>query len=418
MQAQIKPNLIDGKLHSIASKSYAHRILILASLSNKPCKVLMSTDLCDDIKATINCLEALGANFEFDNDYIYVTPIKTPNQNVTLNCLESGSTLRFLIPVVASLGCNATFVGTGNLPSRPIDTALNELKKHGIKFSSYSLPFTMSGKLENTSFEVDGNISSQFITGFLLALFSLGSGNIKAASPIKSKSYVDITIEMLKKFGADIILNNNEYTINQTLNFKELEMIEVDGDWSNSAFFLCAGAISNELTISGLDINSSQGDKKIIDILKDYGANIEVKNTCVTVSPKFRNPMKIDATDIPDLVPIISVLLSVANGTSTIFNVERLKYKESDRIKSTIDLINSLGGNAKYEDNKIVIEGKSTLNGGTVNGYNDHRIVMSGAIASCVCKNNVIISDANSVNKSYPNFFEDFNSLGGNAHVF
>lgn len=417
MISKITPRLITGKISSISSKSHIHRCLICSAFCKEQTQIIFNGNLSDDILATINCLKSLGAKINFDKNSILVEPITYTNNNPILDCNESGSTLRFLLPVASALNCNATYKGCGKLPTRPIKTIIDELKLHGINFSSDHLPLTTSGKIKGDVFTLDGSVSSQFLTGVLLSLPILDGGKVALTTPLTSKSYIDLTCQTLKQFGIEVDISKNEYVVESCYKYKSPKTIYADGDWSNSAFFLCCGAISESINITGLNLQSPQGDKKIIDILRQYGADISFKNDSINVFRKDKNALNVDATDIPDLVPIISVLASVANGESVIANVDRLKFKESDRIRSTLDMINSLGGNARFEDNKIKIIGKESLDGGNVCGYNDHRIVMSSAISSCVCKKEVTITDANAVNKSYPKFFEDFNFLGGNAHV-
>lgn len=419
MNALINPSKIGGEICSIPSKSYAHRILICSALSNAPTDIVMDTNFSKDIEATAKCLESIGCKvLKKDDNCITVFPAKTLSTSPTLDCFESGSTLRFLLPVAVALGNNSTFIGSGRLPSRPISELLNQLENHNVSFSKSSLPLTVKGKMSGGVFSLSGDVSSQFITGLLLALPLIKEGGeIKLTSPLESKGYVDITVEVMKSFGVNVKKTPTGYIVPPDSKYISPQKIAVQGDWSNAAFWLCSGAISNEVICTGLDLNSSQGDRAILEILRLFGAKIETYENTVRVSPNNKNPFNFDAQDVPDLVPVISVIASVANGVTTITNTQRLKLKECDRIEATINLLQSLGSNASYCDGVLKIFGNGKLDGGKVCGYNDHRIVMSAAIASAVCSSSVTISDANAVLKSYPNFFEDFKKLGGNANV-
>jgi len=419
MDAFIKPSTLEGEVHCIPSKSYAHRLLICAAFSNAPTDIFINTQFSKDIEATIGCLKALCCNVEKKSDNcITVYPAHSIAKSPVLNCIESGSTLRFLLPVAATIGNDATFEGTGRLPSRPLTVLLNQLKEHDVTFTSNSLPTTLGGKMSCGVFELPGDISSQFVTGLLLSLpLTKDGGEIRLTSPLESKSYVDITVEVMKKFGIEVESTGTGYIVPANSHYFSPKQITVQGDWSNAAFWLCCGALNKKMTCTGLDFNSAQGDKAIVDILKLYGADIEQGTDFISVSPKERKSFCIDAKDIPDLVPIVCVLASVATGVSKIKNTQRLKLKECDRIDAVINLLQSLGSKASYCDGELTIYGNNNLTGGSVNGFNDHRIVMSAAIASTMSTNDVKITDAQAILKSYPNFFDDFKKLGGNINV-
>lgn len=407
MNIKINPTSLSGKIEAPASKSVAHRMLICAALAKEKSTVKINKTSVD-IEATAGCLEALGVKIEKNGSNWTVTPPCVFPEKADLNCKESGSTLRFLLPVVAALGINATFTGEGRLPSRPVVPLLDEMKKHGIK-SNDSFPLQISGKLTGGKFTIAGNISSQFITGLLLAL-PLCSGEIEIIPPVESKPYIDITVSVLSLFGIDAAEEGNTYTMKKA-EFKAGDFA-VEGDWSNAAFLLAMGA-----EVSGLNADSSQGDRKILDTLRSFGAEIIEEDGSVRISLSSLHGADIDASDIPDLVPVICAVAATAKGKTRIYNAERLRLKESDRIKSTVEMINSLGGNAEATADGIIVIGKEVLDGGTVESFNDHRIVMAAAVASQKCKNCVIINDAQAVNKSYPEFFSDFITLGGNADV-
>lgn len=412
------PSVLNGKIKAISSKSDAHRILICASLCDKATKINCNV-MSKDIAATIDCLKAMGTDISICGERITVTP-KQLNGKADLDCGESGSTLRFLMPLGSALGMDATITGHGRLPQRPISPLKEEMEKKGVTFhTDNKYPLHLTGQLQPGEYEIAGNISSQFITGLLLALPILnGDSKIKIIPPYESKSYVDITISVLGKFGIEIEEKENLYIIKGNQKFVSPEEITVEGDWSNSSFFLCAGALSEKgVTVTDLDVNSPQGDKKILDILSSMGADMEIKGNEITVKKNKLKAITVDASDIPDLVPIISVAATACKGETKIVNAGRLRIKESDRIKSVAEMLDSVGADAKENDNGIVINGKKELSGGVVNGYNDHRIVMSASILSTLCQGKVRITDSNAVEKSYPDFFTDFNKMGGNADV-
>lgn len=412
------PSVLSGRIEAISSKSDAHRLLICAALSQNETKIHCNV-MSKDIAATIRCLKAMGTDISVKGDLITVSP-RPFKKNVGINCGESGSTLRFLMPLVSALGMDATISGEGRLPQRPISPLKEEMEKKGVTFhTDNKFPLHLTGTLQSGDYEIAGNISSQFITGLLIALPLLsGDSKIKIIPPFESKSYIDITLSVLRKFGIEIEEQENLYIIKGNQKYISPKEITVDGDWSNSSFFLCAGALSEKgVTVTDLDVNSPQGDKKILDVLENMGTEIIVSGNEITVKKNQLNGITIDASDIPDLVPIISVVATACKGETRIVNAQRLRIKESDRIKSVVEMINSVGGSATETDDGIVIRGGKTLVGSVVNGYNDHRIVMSASILSGICNTDVTITDSNAVEKSYPDFWGCFNKMGGKANV-
>lgn len=409
MDIKIVPSALSGTAEAPASKSVAHRMLICAALAKTPSTIKINKT-SEDIEATAGCLKSLGVAIEKNGELWTVTPPTDFPEEATLDCGESGSTLRFMLPVVSALGINATLTGHGRLPERPIAPLLDEMKKHGVK-SNDGFPIKVSGKLTGGSYKIAGNISSQFITGLLLALpLCDGESEIEVIPPVESKPYIDITTSVLADFGINVKENGNIYSISAKApvggNFT------AEGDWSNAAFLLAFG-----VRVKGLSLNSVQGDRKILDVLTAFGAKI--KNEAGTLQADLSSlySTDVDASDIPDLVPVISALASTAEGETRIYNASRLRLKESDRIETTVRMVNSLGGEAVATDDGLIIKGKQLLSGGTVDGCGDHRIVMSSAVAAVKCKNPVIITGAQAVNKSYPEFFNEYNSLGGDANV-
>ena len=371
-----------------------------------------------DIAATVDCLKAMGTDIVVDKDIITVTPVPFKMQ-AELDCSESGSTLRFLLPVVSALGIDAVISGHGRLPERPLSPLKEEMEKKGIIFHTGSeFPLHISGRLSAGDYELAGNVSSQFISGLLFALPLLeGDSKIKLIPPVESRSYIKITLSALKKFGIEITEEENLFIIKGNQKYRSPKEITVDGDWSNSAFFLCAGALGGgSVTVTALDTLSPQGDKKILDVLKNMGADIAVSGGEITVKANKLSGITVDASDIPDLVPIISVTASLSSGETQIKNAQRLRLKECDRLAAVYGMLTAVGISVTQTDDGLIIKGGKPI-GGKIDGCNDHRMVMSAAILSLFCSESVTVTDAQAVEKSYPNFFEDFNSLGGNASV-
>lgn len=402
MDIKIIPNILSGKVSVPPSKSVAHRMIIAAALTDGT-STISNIFPSVDITATMDCMKALGAKISFSGDTAVIEGIRSVPDKAVLNCHESGSTLRFLIPVGCALGVNAKFIGSGKLPQRPLTTLLNELPKHGASFvlpnNGENLPLIVNGKLTGGRFYVDGNVSSQFITGLLFALPLLdGDSEIVLTSPLQSKPYVDITIGVLRDFDCEINETESGYFVKGNQRFKPFSGA-VEGDFSQAAFFYTANTLGSSIEICGLNENSLQGDKRITEICK-----------CVAVNGRA---FELDCSDIPDLVPILSVLGCFCKGKSRITNAARLRIKECDRLAAMEDCLNKIGGKVKSLPDGLEIDGVGLLKGGEVECFNDHRIAMSMAIAATRCENPLILRGAECVSKSFPNFFEVYKSLGG-----
>lgn len=420
MDICITPKPLSGDIAAIASKSDAHRCLICAALSSGTVEVAIS-DISRDIEATACCLEALGADIKRDKNGVFkVKGIEKVPERPLLDCGESGSTLRFLLPVAAALGVNARITGSGRLPERPLSPLKERLIEHGCGFSAERLPFDISGKLLPGRFELPGNVSSQYVTGLLLALPILnGDSEIILTSRLESAGYVDMTIRTLGLFGIEVtkLPNCGGYRVKGGQRYISPKRVRAEGDWSNSAFWLTAGALGNGISVSGLDMDSAQGDRAIFSLLEKFGAEIAQSADRFTVKPAVKRGIEIDAAEIPDLVPILAVAACAAEGKTLIKNAARLRIKESDRLKTVSEMLSCLGAEVTELDDGLLINGHGYLNGGTVDSHNDHRIAMAAAAASCMCRDKVIIKGAQAVEKSYPAFFEHFESLGGKADV-
>lgn len=413
MNVQIFPSAPAGTVKAIASKSAAHRLLICAAFADAP-TTIRCEETNDDICATVRCLEALGATITRNAPYYRVTPIQALQKNASLDCGESGSTMRFLVPVTCMLGADAAFVMAGRLPNRPLSPLREELERHGIAFSEAGAnPMCCQGTVTGTEFTIPGNVSSQFISGLLFALAVSGkTGRIQIEGTMESTPYVDMTADALRQFGILVIRTENRLEIQENNGLRSPCEVPVEGDWSNAAFPLCMGAIGpHPITVCGLDRHSRQGDRAIVKLLKRFGAKVTEGDDFVTVAPAPLHGMEIDASQIPDLVPILATVASVAKGQTVIFNASRLRLKESDRLQTVRTMLHTLGANLTETDDGLSIQGVDGLQGGRVSSFGDHRIAMSAAIASVACQDSVIIEDAHAAAKSYPSFWNDMQSL-------
>ncbi|MGN0450415.1 MAG: 3-phosphoshikimate 1-carboxyvinyltransferase [Ruminococcus sp.] len=407
-----------GSVTAPPSKSDVHRAIICAALS-KGVSTISPVALSNDIKATIGCIEALGAKTHIENNVLTVDGTELfSNKTATLDCGESGSTLRFFIPVAAVGGVNAAFIGSGRLPQRPIGIFTDFLPNFGVNCETAGgLPLEISGKLQSGTFKIPGNVSSQFITGLLFALPLLeNDSDIVLTSPIESVGYINMTIYTMSKFGVEIETTDFGWHIKGNQSYKPCSYT-TDGDWSQAAFFMVSGAINGSITVNGVNRDSAQGDRKIAEIISQFGAEVLQTDTSVTVKSGKMHAITIDASQIPDLVPVLAVCATFADGTTKIINAQRLRIKESDRLKTTASLINNLGGNVKELSDGLEITGVNKLSGGSADGCNDHRIIMSAAVCAAGLDGEIECSDAFSINKSYPEFFNDYNSIGGRANV-
>jgi len=405
---------LSGRIKAIPSKSFAHRILLCAMLSHGKILIEGINFSSDDIVATKECVRSLGCDFVGEE---LVSPNRLKSEAV-VNCNESGSLLRFIVPILSALNGRYIVTGSKKLLSRPMDDLVCCLRKNGASIAYHEDKIDISGQLKSGDFILRGDVSSQFITGLLLALPLLdGDSKIILTTSLASTAYVDITIAVMEQFGVKIIRDKNGFTVPGRQRFvAPYDGIKVEGDWSNAAFWLCGAAISGSATVSGLNLHSVQGDRKIIEYLSLMGASVVVQDDSVAVSSSSLKSIDVDVDETIDLVPVLAVLCSYAKGKSRLRRVSRLRFKESDRITAVLSLINSLGGRAEEEGDDIVVYG-TELNGGTVCGYNDHRIVMSALVAALGCDDSVTINGAQAMNKSYPGFTEEYNKIGGKAYV-
>ena len=403
-----------GKIKAITSKSVAHRLLICSAFADAPTRILCE-ETNKDIEATAACLSALGANIQRNAPYYDVIPVSTENitRGATLPCGESGSTLRFLLPIAAALGADCSFLLEGRLADRPLSPLREELESHGVSISGKN-PLSISGKLCGREFSIDGSVSSQFVSGLLFALTLMkNDATLTVTGKIESAPYIDITCYALSLFGAPVKKNENKFTVGARASLTSPSYLEAEGDWSNAAFPLALGVLGGEVEVCGLNPDSAQGDKRIIDILLRFGADISVSDNGSYIARRSNlKGIDIDASQIPDLVPVLATVASVAEGRTRIYGASRLRLKESDRLFTVSDMLRRLGAKIEENDDGLTVEGVRALRGGSVSSYNDHRIAMSAAVAASVCESAVEIDGAEAVNKSYPTFWEDASSLG------
>ncbi len=419
MNISISPSRLNGEIEAVDSKSDAHRLLICAALSHRPTEIAIK-NISKDVAATINCLSALGCVVKNpENGGLIICPLwENISKYPLLDCGESGSTLRFLLPVAAAVYNGFTITGSGRLPQRPLAPIIDAMRLNGCKFNSEQLPIKVSGKLKSGQFLLPGDISSQFISGLLFALPLLeDKSKIVLTSPLESSGYVDMTLDTLKKFGISVIRGENGFTVVGGQKYVSPVTAAVEGDWSNAAFWLAAGAVNGKITCRGLNFETLQSDRRIMSLLKQMGAEVAFENSSAKAGSGPLSAITLDASDIPDLVPVLAAALTVANGTSVIKNIGRVRLKESDRLHAIAVNLNAIGADVKEYEDSLVINGKSKLAGGITDGFNDHRIVMALTAISGACENKVIIKGAQAVEKSYPDFFGDFIKLGGLANV-
>ena len=396
MDLLIHPGKLSGSLSVIPSKSQAHRLLVCAAFADQP-TVLHCPDTNRDIEATVSCLNALGADIRRTDTGYIVIPCSVPVKNAVLPCKDSGSTLRFLLPVVGALGINASFQMEGRLPHRPLSPLWEEMERMGC-ILSFTDTHTLhcNGQLRCGEYCIDGSVSSQFITGLLFATALLpGKSKIIVTGKIESRPYIEMTRNAIEIFGR----STEDFTIEGGLPFHSPKTYTVEGDWSNGAFFLAANALGSSISVKNLSVHSLQGDR-----------------AAATLLCKLKQHCEISAADIPDLVPILSVVAACNQG-AVFTDIQRLRLKESDRVASVISMLQSLGGMAEATEDTLTIFGTGLI-GGTVDCASDHRIAMAAAIAAIACKETVILKGAECVEKSYPLFWEEYRKLGGNYEQY
>ena len=415
MNKTILPGARTGEVHIPASKSQAHRMLLCAAMGENEV-TLRCRGLSKDILATVACLKALGASVDAEGEVLHLRPVSAPPPGLCLlPCGESGSTLRFLLPLVGALGASAVFEREGRLPERPIEPLGRELCRNGMDIRSDGARLSCSGQLRPGAFSLPGNISSQYISALLMTLPLLdGESTLHMEGALESAAYVAMTEEVLRLGGVRTEKTGYGYRIPGGQRCRFAPELSVEGDYSNAAFFLCAGALSERgIRVTGLDPQSRQGDRAIVPLLEEMGAQVASDGSSVTVKRDALHGITIDASPIPDLIPVLSVVAAAASGETRVIHAQRLRLKESDRLHSTTQMLRALGAEAEELPDGLVIRGGRTLAGGTVDACGDHRIAMSAAVAGGICRGAVTICGSECVQKSYPDFWTDFQQLKG-----
>lgn len=394
---KLKNSFLTGEVTIPPSKSVAHRAMICSFLAGggEVAPIIDSKDM--------QAMKQVITSIQKGED--------------TLDCIESGNTSKFIIPVVAELGRKVTITGSGTLLKRPIGEYLKILPAHGVTcICDGGLPLSMEGKLKSGRYEVAGNVSSQYITGLLLALPILeGDSEIVLTTELQSKPYVDMTIQVMADYGVHVEETAKGYYVKGNQTYQKRNYT-VEGDWSQAAFFLAAGVINGDITLKGLNINGAQGDKEIVNVLKRFGAEIEISENAIRAKKSNLKGSKVNVSNMPDTVPSLAVAAAFAEGTTLIEGAERLRYKESDRLESVISNLKKMGVHVEEKPDGMLIKG-GTVQDANLSGYQDHRIVMAFSVAALCANGETSITDAESVAKTYPQFFEDYHLLGGKVDV-
>lgn len=411
MTVTLKGGPVYGTVAAIPSKSDVHRRLICAALGDSAVELELPKHVGEDIQATMRCLAALGCGMERTGTALRISPIVHVQQGAVLDCGESGSTLRFLMPVAAALGAEATLTGSGRLPERPNGPLLDALRAGGVVASSERVPITLHGTLRPGEYAMRGDVSSQYITGMLLALAKSGGGSIRLTTALQSQGYVDMTVDALRAFSVDVRATEQGYRV--AGRYRTPARLTAEGDWSNAAFLLAAGALCGSVSVTGLDDTSCQGDREIAVLLSRFGAHVRTEKDRITVSSAPLHGTEIDLAQIPDLAPVLAAVAAFAGGETRLYGGERLRLKESDRIRAIGAMLTALGADCMETEDGLCIHGRETLKGGVVDAFNDHRIVMAAAVAALRCTGETVITGAQAVRKSYPAFFEDYRKIGG-----
>ena len=395
------------------SKSVSHRAILAAALSREDTE-LQNVALSEDISATLGALPLLGKTYRYDETGRTLQILKGEVRGDAVDCGESGSTMRFLMPVFAALGKEVTYVGRGRLPQRTYEDLRKVLCAHGAVYSAQNgLPVTVSGKLRGGEYTLKGSVSSQYVTGLLFALPLLhGNSRISLTDALQSAGYVKMTEEVLRDFGVESRLGGE---IRGGQEFRG-GAYRVEGDFSNAAFFMVYGALNGGATVKGLNLFSAQGDREICSLLREMGARVDTEADAVTVYPSRLKGIRADVGQIPDLAPILSVAMACAEGESELVHAERLRAKESDRLQGIYENLRAVGIRCEFTETGVKIYGGVPC-GESWNGYSDHRMVMSGAVMASQIGKGLLLTDAEAVKKSYPDFFESLLQAGGTEHV-
>lgn len=411
MKQTFLPKKAGGSIAAISSKSYLHRALICAALAEGKTE-LRCHGFGEDVLATADCLRALGANVEQTADGFTVNG-GISAKTASLSCRSSAATLRFLLPIAAAYGVSAEFICSEQLKNRPIRPLCEALSRYGVRIERTETGLRCEGQLLAGDYRIDGSVSSQYLSGLLLALpLSVDDSKIMLTNKLASASYISLTRAVQTLFGVDTTINNSEFFVSGRQTYRSPGSLTAEGDWTNAAPFLCAGAFSKDgVTVTGLSLHSVQGDRKISDLLRQFGAEVSASEDEITVRSGKLHGIDIDASDIPDIVPLLALLGACAEGETVITGADRLRAKESDRLQTTADTLNALGASVTVTEDGLKIRGTDRLTGGTVCSFGDHRIAMLAAVASLACTQSVTLDGSEAVSKSYPDFYSDFSKI-------
>lgn len=403
MDIRITPGALSGTVRVIPSKSQAQRVLICAALADRPTEVVITKSVSKDVESTMACLRSLGAYVKAGKEGRYrVEPIskkggKGSQDNVTLQCGDSTDTLHFLLPVAAALREKVVFSGSAELARHSLEPLKEAMKKQGCQFSGEGLPLTVRGRLKAGTFHLPGEVDSECVSGLILAASVMkNDSDVLLGARLESEDYVDLTIEVLERYGIAVYEQPEGYRISGKQNFKAPREIRIEGDWSTGAFWLAANAIGSKVNCEGLNQKSVQGDRKVVGLLRELGGGAVI-----------------DCAYIPNLVPPLAVAAAVTQGVTRFENASRLRLKEQDRLRALVEALAAIGADVVEFDEGMVVTGKEKLIGGEIDARGDHRMAMAMAIAASVCQNDLIIRGAQAVEKFYPMFFDDYKKLGG-----
>lgn len=412
LNVAVKKSEIGGVVRVPSSKSVTHRALVCASLADGKSHIT-SPLLCDDTEATIDALQLLGINIVKEENEIFVegNVLKKPEREIF--CRNSGTTLRFITALASLVGEECKITGSNSLMHRPIEPLLEALRKLGVKCKKSGDIIFVKGKPSGGELDIEGNLSSQFISAILLISPTIGERIIVKCKNLESKPYIHLTLDVQRKFGVRVLLSNVFEILPQ--NYRPTKF-EVEGDWSAASNILAAGALCGKVSVEGLNLNSLQADKKIIEALKAMGAKIWVGENKVTVEKSSLEPIEFDISDCPDLFLPLCILCSQANGTSVIYGVRRLKFKESDRLHVMKRNLEKMGIRSEVGENFFKIFGSKAF-GAKVNPCNDHRVAMALATLALVAEGETTILNGECVNKSFPEFWNIMSRLGANIRV-
>ncbi len=426
MNVKIFPTVLNGSIQSNASKSAMQRACAAALICGGK-TIIHNPGISNDDRAAMDIIQKLGAVISYDEQGNLIVESKgvTP-ANHTIDCGESGLSIRMFTPLAALSSNEITITGSGSLSSRPMDFFDQILPQLGVFVSSHNgkLPLKVKGPVSPSNIEIDGSLSSQFLTGLLMCYAVSGASEVSiTVNNLKSKPYIDLTLDVMKKFGMNVPENRDYKSFYFSSDHKSsvsndaIRSFTVEGDWSGAAFLLVAGAVSGNVQVHGLDLQSTQADRSIMLALQESGARISYYADYIELSQSKLKAFSFDATECPDLFPPLVALASYCEGETMLVGAKRLTHKESNRALTLQETFGRLGVEIELKDNVMLVQGGHPVKGGQVHSHHDHRIAMAAAIAALRAEGPVEIEEAEAINKSYPEFYNDLEKLGGKVEV-